>query len=72
LEYIIYEKGFIAKGGTPKVAFCGFKKMHPHDDHSIIRVSYIEREAEKSWLKNDLKEACIEASVIFKYIYTKF
>jgi DNA-directed RNA polymerase subunit L len=72
LEYIIYENGFVAKGGTPKVAFCGFKKTHPHDDHSIVRVSYIAKEAEKSWLKNDLKEACIEAAAIFKSISTKF
>jgi DNA-directed RNA polymerase subunit L len=72
LEYFIYEKLFVAKGGEPKVQFCGFKKMHPHDDHSIIRVSYITKESEKSWLKNDLKESCIDASALFKAMYTKF
>ena len=72
LEYIIYDKLFVAKGGEPVVKYCGFKKMHPHDEHSIIRVSYIAREAEKSWMKTHLKEACAEASAIFKAISTKF
>lgn len=72
LEYAIYEKLFVAKGEQPKVQFCGFKKMHPHDDHSIIRVSYIKKDAEKNWLKNDLKESCADAAAIFKAIGTKF
>jgi DNA-directed RNA polymerase subunit L len=72
LEYLLYDKLFVAKGGEPVVKFCGFKKMHPHDEHSIIRVSYIAREAEKSWMKTNLKDACAEASAIFKAISTKF
>lgn len=72
LEYLIYEKLFIAKGGTPTVKYCGFKKTHPHDDHSTIRVSYIDREADKSWMKTNLKDACMEASAIFKALSTKF
>jgi hypothetical protein len=72
LEYALYEKGFVAKGGESKLSFCGFKKTHPHDDHSIIRVSYIAKEAEKVWFKNDLKETCIEAAAIFKAIGAKF
>jgi DNA-directed RNA polymerase subunit L len=72
LEYILYEKEFVATGKEPTIKYCGFKKMHPHDDHSIIRVSYIAKEADKSWLKNQLKESCAEASAIFKAISTKF
>ena len=72
LEYALYEKGFVAKNGEPTIKFCGFKKIHPHDDHSIIRVSYIAKEAEKSWLKNNLKESCVEAASIFKAISKKF
>jgi DNA-directed RNA polymerase subunit L len=72
LEYTIYEKLFVAKGGEPLVQFCGFKKMHPHDDHSIIRVSYISKEAEKNWFKNHLIESCMDASALFKALYTKF
>lgn len=72
LEYSLYEKGFVAKGGKPTIQFCGFKKMHPHDDHSVIRVSYVAKDAEKSWLKNGLKESCAEAAAIFKAISSKF
>ena len=71
LEYILYEKEFVATGGEPTIKYCGFKKTHPHDDHSIIRVSYIAK-ADKTWLKNHLKESCAEASAIFKAISTKF
>lgn len=72
LEYSLYEKKFVAKGGKSTIQFCGFKKMHPHDDHSIIRVSYLEKEAEKSWFKNDLKDSCADAVAIFKAIRAKF
>ena len=72
LEYSLYEKKFVAKGGKPTVQFCGFRKMHPHDDHSIIRVSYLEKTAEKSWVKNDLKDSCSDAIAIFKAIRSKF
>lgn len=72
LEYILYDKGFVAKSGKPTIQFCGFKKMHPHDEHSVIRVSYIAKESDKKWLKNDLKEACKEAAAIFKAISKKF
>jgi len=72
LEFILYDKGFVAKGSKPTIQFCGFKKLHPHDEHSIIRVSYIAKEADKNWLKNDLKEACKEAALIFKAVAKKF
>jgi DNA-directed RNA polymerase alpha subunit len=72
LEFILYDKLFAAKGKKPVLQFCGFKKMHPHDDHSIIRVSYLAKEADKTMFKNHLKESCEEASLIFKAISTKF
>ncbi len=58
LEYLLYTKFY----ETNILTFCGFKKMHPHDNYSIIRLSY--RDAiEKSTIKGNLKE-CIEAGVI--------
>ena len=72
IEYILYDKLFVAKGGEPTIKFSGFKKMHPHDEHSIVRVSYVSKDAEKGWLKNDLKNACLESASIFKAISTKF
>jgi DNA-directed RNA polymerase subunit L len=31
-----------------KLAFCGFKKLHPHDTQSIIRIIFDERESDSS------------------------
>ena len=72
LEYHLYDTGFVAKGSKPTISFCGFKKLHPHDEHSIIRVNYSAKNAEKSWLKDDIKEACEEAAALFGAIQKKF
>jgi len=57
LEYCMYSKFY----ETNVLTFCGFKKMHPHDTYSIIRVAYAEA-VEKSTIKGNLKE-CIADSV---------
>lgn len=70
LEYYIYENGFASK--TPTIQFCGFKKFHPHDTHSVVRVSYFSKDANKSWMKLHLKESCIAAAATFKALALKF
>ena len=62
LEYFLYSQ-FYEKN---ILTFCGFKKMHPHDNYSIIRLSYTEP-VEKSTIKGHLKE-CIQLS---KEVYSK-
>jgi DNA-directed RNA polymerase subunit L len=62
LEYFLYEK-FYEKN---ILTFCGFKKMHPHDTYSIIRLAYKEA-VEKSTIKGNLKE-CIDDAI---QLYTK-
>jgi DNA-directed RNA polymerase subunit L len=70
LEYFLYTKFY----ETNVLTFCGFKKMHPHDNYSIIRLAY--REAvEKSNIKGHLKECIDEAIQIYtklKKDFTKF
>lgn len=58
LEYLLYTKFY----ENNILTFCGFKKMHPHDNYSIIRVAYTDS-VEKSSIKGNLKE-CIESAVI--------
>ena len=58
LEYMLYKTYFEE---TKEMTFCGFKKMHPHDNHSIIRVAYT-KSVSKSNVKQNLK-ACIAAVV---------
>jgi DNA-directed RNA polymerase subunit L len=62
LEFCLYNKFY----ETNILTFCGFKKLHPHDDFSIIRLAYKEP-VEKSTIKGNLKE-CIADSV---EVYTK-
>jgi len=58
LEYLLYNK-FYEKN---ILTFWGFKKMHPHDNYSIIRLAYTDA-IEKSTIKGNLKE-CIEDAVV--------
>ena len=57
IEYFLltnfYEKSILT--------FCGFKKLHPHDSYSLIRVAYKEP-VDISGVKGNLKE-CINQSI---------
>lgn len=61
LEFMLLDKYYKTKVMT----FCGFKKMHPHDSYSIIRVAYAQT-VDLSVIKGNLIES-IEA---IKQIYT--
>ena len=37
IEFYLYQKNFIV---DKTLSFCGFRKMHPHDNDSIIRVAF--------------------------------
>ena len=70
LEFLLYTKFY----ETGTLTFCGFKKQHPHDNYSIIRLAY--REAvEKSNIKGHLKESIDDAILLYKKLqkgFTKF
>jgi DNA-directed RNA polymerase subunit L len=68
IEYFLYSKFY---EGTKSLSFCGFKKMHPHDKDSIIRVAYKE-ELDKMAIKQNLKECIADAIDIYKKIQDKF
>jgi len=68
LEYILYEKYFIE---NKTLSFCGFKKFHPHDEESIIRLAY-ESVTDKKLVLQNLREACIIAADIYSRIYKMF
>jgi DNA-directed RNA polymerase alpha subunit/DNA-directed RNA polymerase subunit L len=67
LEYFLYTKYY----ETNMLTFCGFKKMHPHDTYSIIRVAYTEA-VEISTIKGHLQECNAESINIFKRIRKEF
>ena len=67
LEYFMYTKFY----ETKMLTFCGFKKMHPHDSYSIIRVAYKDA-IDKSSIKGHLKE-CIDDSIqVFSRVKKEF
>ena len=68
LEYILYEKYFIEQN---LLTFCGFKKIHPHDTDSIIRVAYVEA-TDKRLVADNLKEVSIIAAEVFTKLYKMF
>jgi DNA-directed RNA polymerase subunit L len=67
IEYILYTKFY----ETKTLTFCGFKKMHPHDAHSIIRVAYKDP-IDISTIKGNLKESIDEAVQVFTKVKKEF
>jgi len=68
LEFILYERYYV----TDKIlTFCGFKKFHPHNQESTIRLAYVQN-ADKRMVGQHLRIACIEASQIYEKIYKMF
>ena len=66
IEFMLYDKFF---GNT--LTFCGFKKMHPHDSDSIIRVAYKEP-VDKSIIKKHLEECIYQAADLYNEIISTF
>lgn len=65
LEFILYAKYYEEE---KKLTFCGFKKFHPHDNYSVIRIAF-KQQSDKSMAKQLLKNASTEAVNIFKKIH---
>jgi DNA-directed RNA polymerase alpha subunit len=68
LEYILYEKYYVQE----KIfSFCGFKKIHPHNSDSIIRIAY-KQNNDKKMAEQHLRMACMESAEFFKKVYSLF
>ena len=68
LEFILYDKFF---EGTKTVTFVGFKKFHPHDSESIIRIAFKEP-VDLSSIKGYLQECIKDAAVVYSKIKKEF
>lgn len=42
LEYYVYKTGFDVPTDKKVIKFCGFKRNHPHDKHTVLRISFLE------------------------------
>jgi DNA-directed RNA polymerase subunit L len=68
LEYMLYTKFY---EGVKTLTFCGYKKMHPHDPHSIIRLAYKDP-VDPSIIKQNLKECIMELVKIYTKMQKEF
>jgi len=53
------------------MSFCGFKKFHPHDDESIIRVAY-KKNIDKNMVRTHLNAACVKSKEVFEKLSKMF
>jgi len=68
LEYFLYEKYYL----KDKIfTFCGFKKFHPHNNESVIRVAYNEN-ADKLMIAQHVRIACVDSIEVFDKIARLF
>ena len=65
LEYILYEQFYL---GDKTLSYCGFKKFHPHNTESTIRLAFT-TSTDRSMIKHMLRLACIDAQGVFKKIF---
>ena len=68
LEYLLYEQYY---QDEKVLNFCGFRKLHPHDSESRIRVGYISK-TDKNLIRQHLRIVCIKAQEIFEQIKKMF
>ena len=67
IEYILYDKYY--QGGVNKpLSFCGFKKYHPHNTDSIVRVAFNQK-SDLNTVRHLMKEVCEEAQRVCKEIH---
>ena len=70
LEYYLYENFYNSKDNK-KLSFCAFKKLHPHDSTSCLRLAYAHG-VSVSEIGKDLKEACIKLQEVYVAIHGMF
>lgn len=68
IEFMLYAKFF---EDLKTLSYCGFKKMHPHDSDSIVRVAYKEL-TDVPTIKQNLKSCITDAVAVFGKIGDKF
>ena len=68
LEYILYTNYYEK---DKKLSYCGFKKFHPHDSFSVIRIAFYEKN-DKNMSLQFLRNAASDAVDIYKKMYKSF
>lgn len=69
LEYFLYEKYY--KSRPREISYCGFKKIHPHNTDSIIRLAFVDAVSQVN-IRSYLQSVCNDAIAIFTKIGEMF
>jgi len=68
LEYILYDTYY---EGDKSLTFCGFKKFHPHNPDSTIRLAFSQK-VDKNVVRQYLRDAANRAQEVYTKIYKLF
>jgi DNA-directed RNA polymerase I and III subunit RPAC1 len=68
IEYILYETLYLR---DKTLTFCGFKKIHPHDNFSIVRLAFAEK-VDKNTVRQVFRSVCVDAADLYKHINKMF
>lgn len=69
LEYMLYEKYYTKQN---ILQFVGFKKAHPHDDDSFLRISFKEYEKDKNDIYGLVYDSCSDLIELYSTIMKSF
>ena len=69
LNYILYDTFY---RWSNYLTYCGFKKMHPHDDDSIVRLAFTSPSSNQTTVKEVMKHSADESIKVFKKIKDLF
>ena len=68
LEYVLYSKHY---AGDKSLTFCGFKKFHPHNDDSTLRIAF-EKPSSSVHVHEYLRRSCVELVDLYKKVQGMF
>ena len=69
IEYILHRDLYAIK---KKVTYVGFRKNHPHDSNSFIRIAYSNELINLTDVREDVSYACEQAVKIYSTIMDEF
>ena len=72
LEYYLYKLYYQSKDQSNEMTFVGFKKYHPHDSYSVIRMAFKELPSAQLLLKQILVQTAMEISKLLEDIKKQF
>jgi len=68
IEYVLYSKHYV---GDKSLTFCGFKKFHPHNDDSTLRIAFKDPSSIIN-VHEYVRRSCVELADLYKKVQGMF